>query len=130
MNAVLFSQLDVFSVDVVDSRSRYGGAPCAGEDKNRSKIANFDPPVFPDPAAGTDISNGTKKSRAVPSVCKVPSRLLRSDRGSEDQLLLQSDECLTWLFMESCTGRAPLPPPGPPPHAHTFKPRSLLLSRV
>lgn len=43
MNAVLFSQLDVFSVDVVDSRSRYGGAPCAGEDKNRSKIANFDP---------------------------------------------------------------------------------------
>lgn len=32
-NAVLFSQLDVFSVDVVDSRPRYGGAPSAGEDK-------------------------------------------------------------------------------------------------
>lgn len=32
--------------------------------------------------------------------------------------------------MESCSGEPPRPPPSRPPHAHTFKPRSLLLGRV
>lgn len=87
--------------------------------KNKTKIAKFQTPVFPDPAAGTDIPLSIKKRRTVSLVCKVPSQLLRSDRGSEDQLLLQSAECLTWLFKESHTRSPPL-------HAHIYATVTLL----
>lgn len=103
----------MWSVKVFDSPWLY--AVC---EKYRTKVAKFQAAVFPDPAAGTDIPISIKERRAVPLVCKVPSQLLRSDRGSEDQLLLQSAECLTWLFMESCTG-AP-PHPAPLTHTHIF----------